>query len=160
MTSMADPMIALLKFQQAMENGPPLDPRKLEGSYLKMYDEPNGGKRYSYAKIVDGDVQAVSIFGLVDPVDGVGCYSIGYAVNKPYRGRGLAVEAVNKGIQDLKKRFSLTNIERFYIEAVIDITNSHSIRIAEQLFYSPGVSIQELESGQPALLFRRLIIVR
>jgi hypothetical protein len=43
---MADPMIALLKFQDMLNSGPPVDSNDLDEDYAKMYDEPNGGKRY------------------------------------------------------------------------------------------------------------------
>jgi RimJ/RimL family protein N-acetyltransferase len=160
MSLMADPMIALLGLQQALSSSPPVDPADLDEGYIKMYDEPNGGKRYSYAKIIDGEVQAVSIFGLEDPIGGVDCYNVGYAVNENHRGCGLAIEAVNKGIEDLKKRFSLTKMERFYVEAVIDATNSYSIEVAEKLFPGPGEAIMEKYTGSRALQFKRLIVIQ
>lgn len=89
MPEIADPMIALRSVQDNLNNGLSVDPRELDEGYLKMYDEPNGGKRYSYLKIIDGIVQALAIFGLESPIDGVECYSVGYAVNEKYRRRGL-----------------------------------------------------------------------
>ncbi len=91
MSIMADPMIALLSLQDVLKNGPPVDPRELDDGYAKMYDEPNGGKRFSYAKILGREVQVVAIFGLENPIDGVVCYNVGYAVNENHRGRALAV---------------------------------------------------------------------
>jgi RimJ/RimL family protein N-acetyltransferase len=156
---MADPMIALYKLQKMIKAGDSVDPRSLDEGYAKLYDEPNGGQRYSYAKVIDGEVQAVSIFGLAGPIDGVTCFSVGYAVNENHRGRGLAVEAVNKGLKELTEKFTRTNMRSFFIEAVIDKTNTHSIKVAEELFPGPGVATKDHCTGTPALYFKKLIVI-
>lgn len=153
---MADPMVALRLLQQALDAGQ-VDLGGLEGGYLKMQDRVPSGERYSYAKIIDGVAQAVSIFGLDEPIDGLDCFSVGYAVNEKYRRRGLAVEAVNTGIEDLKKRFLKTKMERFYIEAVIEVSNISSIKVAQKLFSEPGLPCIETYSGKRSLQFKRLI---
>ena len=161
MSSMADPLIALLSLQQAVTAGDPLvNPQAIGEGYVMMYDEPNGGKRFSYAKIINREVQALSIFGLVDPIDGVPCFSVGYAVNENHRGHGLAVEAVNKGIKEMTTGFSRTRMRSFYVEAMIDETNIHSIKVSEKLFPGPGVRTNEHETGTPSLYFKKLIAIR
>lgn len=161
MSLMANPMVILTNFQQALNSGPSIDPRKLNEGYLSLYDEPNvGRKRYSFIKVVDGEVQVLAIFGLEDPINGVECYSVGYAVNEKYRGRGLAVEAVNKGLAGLVKVLNQRNIDSFLMEAVIDKTNTPSIKVAEKLFSAPGVPVMETESETPSWHFRRLITLR
>jgi RimJ/RimL family protein N-acetyltransferase len=159
---MANPMDALVATQEALRNGASFDPPELDDEgYAKVYDEPfSGGKRYSYIKVISGEVQAVAIFGLDDPLDGVECYSVGYAVSENHRGRGLAVEAVNKGIANLIQRFSLTSMKRFYVEAVVSVTNSHSIKVAEKLFPGSRENIIERCTGEPALHFKRLVVLR
>jgi len=160
MSSMADPMIALRSFQQALSAGASVDSPGLGGGYVLLYDEPNGGKRYSFPKIIDGEVQVLSIFGLVEPLDGVVCYSVGYAVSEKHRGHGLAVEAVNKGIEVLKETLSRTELRKFYVEALIDRMNIHSIRVAEQLFPGPGIAARDSYTGTPALHFKKLILLK
>lgn len=94
---MADPMIALLSFQKEIDSGRHIGPHDLKDNYLELFDEfPGGGKRYSNLKIVGAEVQALSIFGLEDPINNIVCYSVGYAVSEIHRKRGLAIEAVNK----------------------------------------------------------------
>lgn len=156
MVEMADPMIALRLLQKALD-ADQVDLRGLDGGYLKMEDAVPSGERYSYAKIVDGVAQAVSIFGLDDPIDGVECFSVGYAVNENHRRRGLAVEAVNTGIEDLKKRFLQTKLKRFYVEAVIEVKNISSIKVAKKLFSEPGIPCIETYSGKRSLQFKKLI---
>ncbi len=157
---MADPMIPLLSFQQKLDSGASVDSSLIIEDYLTMYDEPGEGRRrYSYAKIIGKEIQTLAIFGLENSVDGIVCYNVGYAVKENHRGRGLAVEAINKGIEDLKKKFSLQGIKNFYLEAVVGVNNKHSIQVAEKIFLKPGVLILESESNTPSLLFRKLISV-
>jgi len=157
---MADPMVALLKFQQALNDGIAIiDPNELDEGYLKMYDELPSGKRYSYAKVVDREVQTVSIFGYEDPFRGVDRFSVGYAVKENHRGRRLSIEAVNKGIEDLKDKLRPTGKKSFYVEALVDKKNSPSIRIAQQLFPGTGVASVDSETGTPSLLFYKLIAI-
>lgn len=56
---MPDPMDVLLSLQ----NGMSVDPSELDTGYRMFYDEPFvGGKRYTFAKIINGEAQAMSIF--------------------------------------------------------------------------------------------------
>jgi hypothetical protein len=160
MNVMADPMIPLRGLQQALDADPSFDPRQLEDGYLKIFDVRPSGRRYSYAKINDGLVEALSIFGSEEAVNGVVGFSVGYAVSETCRGRGLALETVNTGIEDLKKKLSQTQAARFYIEAVIERTNLSSIRVAQKLFPQAGKPIIETESGKPAFQFVKLIELR
>jgi RimJ/RimL family protein N-acetyltransferase len=161
MSLMADPMIALISLQQAVTTGDPtVTPQSLGEDYVMFYDEPNGGKRFSYAKVVNREVQALSIFGLTDPIEGVPCFSVGYAVSERHRGQGLAVEAVRKGIKEMRMGFERTAIDKFYVEAVIDELNVHSIKTAELLFSCPGVATKDHYTKTPALYFKKLITIR
>lgn len=161
MSLMPDPTNILLSLQQALDNGMPVVPGELEAGYKMFYDEPFvGGKRYSFAKIINREVQAISIFGLEDPIDEVVCYNVGYAVTKNYRGQGLAFEAVNQGIEKLKYELGQTGLIRFYVEAVIDLMNKPSINVAEKIFSNKGLEMNERDTGTPSLYFKRIIIIR
>lgn len=161
MSLIVDPMVALLSLQQAINNGDPtVNPHDIGKDYVLIYDEPDGKKRFGYAKVVSGDVQTLAMFVLTEPIDGVTCFNVGYAVKESHRGRGLAIEAVNKGIKELKKGLGRNSLRSFYVEAVIDETNAHSIKVAEKLFSSPGVGVKDHYTGTPALHFKRLISIR
>lgn len=154
MSKMADPMIALREIQQALNNDIRFEHRKLSVEYLAMNkDFPDGGKTYSYAKIIDREIQALAIFVVEEPHRNVSRYSVGYAVKESHRGRRLAVEAVNKGIEDLKIKFG----KNFYLEALIDEKNIHSINAAKKIFPGSGIPKPDEETGTPALLFYKLI---
>ncbi len=157
---MADPMIALREIQQALKNGIPFDHRELTDGYIMLdKDFPDSGKTYSYAKVIDGEVQALAIFAVEDPFKNVDRYSVGYAVKEIYRGRGLAVEAVSRGIEELKTRFRNTKTKSFYIEALIDVLNTHSIDVAKKIFPGPGFLSEDQYTGTPVLLFYKLIVI-
>lgn len=160
MSSMADPIDALHGLQEAINAGTPLNLRELDADYQTRCDESDFGKRYIFSKIIDGEVQALAIFGLESPIGGEECYNVGYAVSENHRRRGLAFEAVSKGIDELEKIFSRTAKKSFYLEAVIDVTNSPSIKFAEKLFSGSGALTMERESGLPALHFKKLIVIQ
>lgn len=160
MSLMPDPTILITSLQEALDSGMSLIPSDFNADYTMFYDEPFiGGRRYTFAKIVNREVQAMAIFGLEDPLNGVTCYNLGYAVKKSYQGLGLAVEASKLGIEKLKYEFRSDGIKKFYIEAVIDIKNSHSINVANKLFSSPGCPIKERETEIPCFHYKELIII-
>ena len=155
MLLMANPIDGLHDFQQALNIGMPVS--KLDAGYIERYDEIDGRKRYSYAKVVDGEVQALATFGEEELIKGVNCYSVNYSVGEKYRKRGLAVEAVNKGIEELKKKFIRLKNKSFYVDAIIDVTNIQSLGVAKKLFSGPGLPMPDSYSGAPALYFNRRI---
>lgn len=154
-------MIVLNSLQQALNDGMPVIPSELDAGYKMFYDEPFlGGRRFSFAKIVDGEAHTLSIFGLESPIDGVIYYNVGYAVKESLRGKGLAIEAVNTGIEKLKNELGREQVDKFYVEAVINITNHHSINVAKKLFLNDGIAMKEGTTETPALYFRKLITIR
>lgn len=158
MKSIADPMDALRSMQQALNDGTSLHLGNIGGDYQGRLDEyPNGDRRYLFAKIVKGEAISIAIFATEEPIDGVDCYSVGYAVNENYRRRGLAVEAFQTGVVELAKELHKIGLKRFYVDAVIDVTNEPSIKFAQKLFSEAGQKILESESGRPALHFKRLV---
>lgn len=160
MRPMADPMIPLLEMQRALNTGEFITPHELDNGYMKMYDEVPSGKRYSYAKIVNNEVQTVAIFGIDDPINDIECYDIGYAVNEKHRGHGLSIEAINKGLEDLKRILSQKPIRHFYLSTLVAITNIPSLKIAEKVFSCSGIPTIDTQSGTPSLFFHKLINVK
>ena len=157
---MANPIIPLLLLQEAISAGEFIVPLELNDDYLLMYDEVPSGKRYSYAKIINNEVQVVAILGEEDPVNGIKCYSVGYAVSEKYRGQNLSIDAVHKGVDDLKRQLrQTTTIKNFYLEALVATTNSSSIRIAEKIFLTSGTPMIDTESGTKSLFFHKLFNV-
>lgn len=158
MSLMANPMLALADYQRVVSSGMELDPAEFDGEYLKRRGEiAKGVTRYDYVKIIDREVQALAMFPQEKLFNSVPVYSVGYAVCENRRGKGLAVEAVTTGIEDLKVILGRSGIKKFYVEALIDKTNSYSIKVAEKIFSTSGTPHTDDETGIPALLFYKLI---
>lgn len=159
MSKFADPLVVLLSFQNSLDNGASVNSKELANGYLSIYDEPGiGRKRYSYVKIDGSESIAIAIFGLESPINGLTCFNVGYAVKESYRGRGLSIEAINFGIEDLKSKLKLAKIHKFYIEAVIEVNNIHSLNVAKKIFLEPGKNSIDSESKKPAFYFNKLIL--
>ena len=151
--SIEENMEGLLGIQQALNDG--MSVPHLNENYLIFNDIIENENRYWFAKIVEREILSLATFRENPPVKGLSSYSINYSVAKKHRGQGLAVQAVNKGIEELKKLFQ----RPFYVDAIIDENNLHSIKIAKQIF--PGDGFKKLDdiSGVPSILFVKLIRV-
>ena len=157
MPSMADPMEALRKYQQALNTGMPID--DLDEGYLKRHGKVPSGHKFDCVKIVGLDVQALAIFGEESPFEGLPRFSLGYAVGEYHRGNNLAFEAVSVGIEELKKEYRRMGIRGFYLEALISETNVHSINVAKKICTKPSFPAADSDSGTPSLCFHKLIVV-
>lgn len=155
---MANPMDAIISTQEAFDSGANFDSNTLDAGYYMVHDNPeNGLERYCFIKVVDKEIQAMSIFGLEDPINGTTCYSVSYAVKESHRRRGLAMDSVKHGLKKLTQELTRKGLKKFYLEAVIDRTNENSIKVAKKIFPSQGIPIEDDESGTPAFLFLKLI---
>ena len=96
MPLIADPMNALISLQQAVRNGLETHAGEIHHRLSMLLDAPNGEPRYTYAKIEHGRVKAMAIFALHEPIDGIACFQVGYAVPETYRNRGWATEIVQQ----------------------------------------------------------------
>ncbi|MBL7542575.1 MAG: hypothetical protein JNL11_02110 [Bdellovibrionaceae bacterium] len=132
----------------------------LAKNYKLIFDTPAGQSRYSYAKIISNKVLALSIFAMAQPISGLVCFNIGYAVSRSSRGQNLGVEAVSIGISELEVGLKRNNLKEFYIEAVVEETNYYSIVVANKIFGNTGNKIVDASSGKPAFAFQKIINIR
>lgn len=161
MAQMPDMMESLNSLQEALSQKYPLQikPCDLNKAYQVILDRPFGNIRFSYAKIVKGQIHAFSVFAHADPIEGIACFNIGYAVVPKYRGKGLAVEAVNVGIEELKRGLGRAGVREFYLESVIDATNTASIKVSENLFAAAGTEVKDSTTQKRCMRFEKLITV-
>ena len=157
MSEMADPIVILNRFQEVLDQGMPLDSDELEENYKFYYDEPENGRRFSFVKVINREAQSLVIFGLEDPIEGLTCYNVGYAVKESFRGRGFAIEAINHGLKKLIKQLSDEGIKKFYLEALIDKNNINSISVAKRFFSDEPVLTIDRESGTISLQFKKIV---
>lgn len=148
---MTDPMNALLSFQQEfLVHEPKLKPTLLDPNLYVHIDTPNGDIRVTFVRLDGKTVTALVSFSEGEPIDGIHCYNIGYAVAEAYRNRGRAKEIVTAAIKELKG-----NGDAFYVDAVVAADNIASQRVAAQVVSETPVPTTEQISGLPAFRYVR-----
>ncbi len=158
MTQMTDPMDGLTKLQLAMDNKwVELEDCESFDDVKVIFDRPNGEYRFSYAKVIDNSVQAFAVFVIVEPIEGVTCINLGYAVPEHNRGKGLGTEILTKSIEELKNGLGKNGISEFYLEAIISRSNIASQKIASKIISSTPEECTDSFSGQPAYSYTKLM---
>ncbi|QYF93092.1 GNAT family N-acetyltransferase [Massilia sp. PAMC28688] len=155
---MVDPHDALVSYQQAFKNGiiSPT-PGALHRDLVVLMDDANGMRRITYAIVEAGVVKATVVYLALEPLEGKPCFQAGYAVALPFRGKGLATSILSKSIEEMQHGFK-RHMKKFYIEAVVNVDNEASKRVAERAFPELPSEIVDSYSGERALRFLRLVI--
>ncbi|EHK5438808.1 GNAT family N-acetyltransferase [Aeromonas hydrophila] len=154
MTKMTDPHDGLVSFQEALNAGE-IKPRPCEKhkDLTLLLDDANGTSRLTYSLIGDdGSVKALAMYCPIDPINGVMCFGIGYAVAEQYRKQGLSYEIVEKSIDELVLGFG-RHMPHLYIEAVIGVDNQASQKVAAKYLCNVPARIIDEVSGLPALQY-------
>jgi RimJ/RimL family protein N-acetyltransferase len=155
---MTDPSNALRSFQQALLRGETQLKRGfLDRDLYVQFDEPEGGSRFTYVRMQGRTVTAFVEFVLCDPIEGVPCFGIGYAVPEAYRSQGRAKEAIGAAISEMQNGLGRIGIPAFYVEAMIGADNKASQRVAEQVISDTPVAVKDQISGLPAFRYVRRI---
>lgn len=130
---MTDPYQALISFQQALVLGNiDLRPCALDPKLYVFPDKPEGRMRLTYVRLDEAAVTALVSVVHADPIDGVPCFQIGYAVAGPYRGQGRSVEAVKAALAEMEYGFAKAGIAAFHVEAIIDAGNEAAHAVARR----------------------------
>lgn len=155
---MTDPMDALSGLQTALLAGVVrLSPCELSDDIHVLLDHPNGRPRFTFARMAGSQVQAIALFVLTEPVEGLPCFQVGYAVIESMRGKGLGSNSLQQGIEELRQGLSRTPMKEFFLEAVVSADNEPSKKIAERLISSRPESCIDIHSGVPAYQYLRRI---
>jgi hypothetical protein len=154
----AEPMDALVSLQREVRRGMPTQRCDLSPGVRVILDQPNGVLRYTYARIEHGRVKAVALFVHHEPIDGVPCFNLGYAVPEAYRNRGWASEIVELDIQELRQGFGRHGAKSFYVEAVVGKDNLSSLRVASKVISDVPIGGTDSESGEPVFAYTRLVV--
>lgn len=151
---MADPHIGMLSFQEGLHAGI-LDIHqspKHSDMFLHVDEPVPGEHRMTYVRLTD-DRQTVLAFvvcALNGHVDGFPCLSVGYAVPENFRNQGYAKQLLNDVVRDQVYRAGRAGVSTLYVEAVIDVTNLPSQRVAEAVLNVERENMTEELSGRPA----------
>lgn len=155
---MTDPMDALVSLQAALKAGEVrLRACEVHSDVKVLLDHPMGQHRFTYVKVVAGVVQSIALCVLAEPVNGVPCIALGYAVVESMRGRGLAREIVEKAIDEMLNGLRRNGIREFYVEAVVATSNIASNRLARRLISDSPTPGTDAVSGEKIFQYLRLI---
>ena len=88
------------------------------------------------------------MFALSEPIKGITCFGIGYAVPEAYRNQGRAKEVISAAIR-VQHGFG-QKLPVFYVEAIVGADNKSSQRVAEQVISNTPVAVTDKLSGLPA----------
>lgn len=153
-TQMADPHLGMVSFQQALRQGIlALAPVKGHADLFSHFDVPAPDVgRLTYVRLTDDrtTVKAFVACILNGTVDGYPCVSLGYAVPEEFRNQGLGTKIVQDVVQDTIFQVGKTGARAVFVEAIVDVENVPSQRIAETVLQAERESITDGESGRPA----------
>lgn len=151
---MTNPSDALQSFQEELLQGRIRPQPCLGDPNLFIYsDKPLGSPRVTYARLKGATVTALVMFVFDDPIEGIPCFGIGYAVPEAYRNEGRAKEVVKAAIADLRDGLARGGRAVFYVEAIVGVDNRASQRVAEQVISDSPVAVTDKLSGLPALQY-------
>lgn len=157
MSQMTDPHVGLISFQEAFSDGRiQPTPCAKQPQLVILHDDAEGTSRLTYALIENGVVKAMAVYVNVEPINGVPCFGLGYAVAKPFRKQGLAYDIVEASIDEIGYGFR-KHLPQFYVEAIVSVDNLASNKVALRLLNDKPDSITDKLSGEPAFHYIRLI---
>ncbi|MGP8437845.1 hypothetical protein ACT2FY_39140 [Paraburkholderia fungorum] len=154
MAALADPHQGLISFQEGMRRGIlQLIPVPRQVDLYAHFDQPSPGEnRLTYVRL-SKDRKTVRTFMscvMNGMIDGIPCMAVGYATPKAFRNQGLAQQLLADVIQEQAKLARKSGFASVYIEAVIDVNNAASLRVAEAVLKVPRESMTDAESTLPA----------
>lgn len=158
MPDMTDPMDALIDFRRAVvQREIRVQPADFHPDIFVHVDQPAGAPRYTYALVEGGEVTAVALLALTEPIEGVPTFQLGYAVMETRRGCGRAQRIAVAAIDEICRGLLRNGIPKLYFEAVVDRENIVSLHIAEKVIGGPPTEFLDHDSGVPVIQFQRLV---
>jgi predicted acetyltransferase len=152
--SIANPHDGMVSFQQGLRAG--ILELGLVPNYQDLFshfDVPAPGvHRLTYARLSEDRKTVKAFLSCImnGEVDGSPCVAVGYAVPEDGRNQDRAKQILRDVINDQIRQARGNGIESIYIEAVVDLTNLPSQRVAEAVLSVERESITDSASGRPA----------
>lgn len=156
-TSMVDPHLGLVSYQQALLQGL-IYPRPctIHSALTIVVDDVPDGKRMTYAYMDGKVVKATVVYVMNGRSDDKPYFQVGYAVAEEFRNQGVAQKALRMSIEEMTAGFGRL-IPSFFIETVISKSNVASLRIAEKIIGGAPEEITDKHSGEIALRYTMLV---
>lgn len=154
---MVDPSSAMQSLQQELTRGLRLESCVVAPNLRMIKDQPGGEHRFTYALMAQGMIHAYCAFVTAGRIDGVLCFSIGYAVPPQFRNQGLAAKIIEDSIRELSSGLRRAGIGKFYVEAMVGKDNIASQKVAARVISRDPKEVIDQHSGEPALVYHRLV---
>ena len=115
-----------------------------------------GGPVLCYILVEDGTaVTAMVNFRPREPIEGVPAFNIELAVPEDRRRQGRGQEAVDAALLELRHELADEGVHTFHIEAIVEMENAASRRIAENSISEHTTRTSDPYSGRPAFRYLR-----
>ena len=154
---MADPHLGMVSFQECLRKGIlRLAPVGKHLDLFSHFDVPAPGvRRLTYARLSkDGrTVKAFLSCIMNGEVDGFPCIAVGYAVPGKWRNRGAAKQILKDVVDDQICQAKKNGLGAVYVEAVVDVDNLPSQRVAAAVLGGVQERITDRISGRPAFRY-------
>ena len=158
MPAMTDPMIGLKSMQDCLDNKTPL--RFVEcfmHQHIRLHFDQHGEEvRLTYA-MIDGEVvKGICVYCPCDPIRGIPCLQVGYAIAEEFRMQGLGTMILKDSLDEVARGFKGRG-PSLYIEAVVGVKNIGSQKIAANVLSADPQAGVDSISGEQALTYQRLL---
>ena len=154
---MADPHAGMVSFEKGLKKGIlQLYPVRPHNDLYSHFDVPTPGtRRLTYVRL---DIDRKTVLAFLSclmngEVDGMPCVAVGYAVPERFRGKGAAKQLLRDVIKDQALMAGRNGFPAVYIEAVVDVANKPSQRVAETVLGVERENITDVHSGRPAFRY-------
>lgn len=157
--SLVNMMDSLNGFDQAMKAGS-ITPSRMAGNekVLTLADMPAPGEpRITFARSKGAHVTAVVVATVGSPVEGEGCFHVGYAVREDQRGKGLAKSLLRDALTDISTNMRRKGLKAVWIEASVDMDNPASLAVARSELGVEPVEKMDESDGKPFWHFLKRI---
>ena len=94
---------------------------------------------------------------LTEPIEGIPCFQLGYAVIESKRGQRLASNTVAHALDELQNGMKGPGVTEYYVEAVVSPSNLASNKLAQRLLSDSPESCTDVFSGEPALRYLKKV---
>lgn len=153
---MVDMSAAMESFQGALDQKIISPIRgELDHDLHVLQDIAGGLVRMTYVYIANSRVTAFASIAQCDPIDGMPCFQIGYAVAEDHRGKGLAKKITAAAMEEFSNGITRNGAENYVIEAAVGINNEASLAVARAVIAETGTDATDHNTGQPIKLFHK-----
>ncbi|MTH66026.1 hypothetical protein [Paracoccus shanxieyensis] len=154
-----DMMLTLAGFDEALRSGRIKTARMQGNEKIQIHQDMPDGRtpRLTYARTKGSGVTAVTVITTAEPIDGMRCFHLGYAVREDQRGKGLAKDLASAAVTDFVANIVRNGMREFCIEAIVDRDNPVSGSVARAVLGVDPIEKNDTSDGTPIWQFVKVI---